>query len=112
MEVWPGSEISLMLNHDGRLDTAPPTLSIQGHPLQQHPGANVKTLPRIYQDAALQMLRILEPAYASPSTMHPELSQAERNMATLHISLQGKVMAPSVTKACAGMGGLVYYGNV
>ena len=89
LEVLPGSRVILVLAHQGTWDSV--QLSIADQQLV------VVALPRIEQaepmtsDAALQILRVLEPAYASASTRYPGLTQSERHSATLQVSLQGKV---------------------
>ena len=89
LEALPGSRITVVVAHQGGSEQL--QLSIGDTILQATADASLTQLPQINQDTALQMLRILEPAYSAASTVYPELTQEERHTATLQVSLQGKV---------------------
>mmetsp|Transcript_22098 Transcript_22098/g.33738 ORF Transcript_22098/g.33738 Transcript_22098/m.33738 type:complete len:1151 (-) Transcript_22098:252-3704(-) len=51
---------------------------------------------------AMKHLSMLEPAYfATGSVNHPVETASERHFATLHTSIFGQIVSPSVTKGCA-----------
>ena len=89
LEALPGSRVVMVLAHPGKWDAV--QLSIANQQLRATAQATVEQTQLMTQPLALQMLRLLEPAYSTPSTVYPELTQQERHTTTLQVSLQGKV---------------------